>query len=244
MSEWAHLPLREVTRRVEALPEVRPVRILPLLLPMWAAEVVATVRESQPYDVFDRYLARAIDEGGMVDPAELAGFFGVEPAIVSRALRFLAGIGHLGRDDGKLSLTELGRQSLADGRRYQLAKGRRMLLRFDGFAGEPVPYSCVAASSWLRVPELTLPDGTLFRPVPGSASLPAGTVEKLLGRDDLADFTGPVVPVAAEQTGTRPLWLPVYLVECEDEPLAFGKSVDGPDPYLGDLFMVHHPITG
>ncbi|MEV6300210.1 hypothetical protein AB0M02_12470 [Actinoplanes sp. NPDC051861] len=243
MSDGAHLPLREVTRRVEALPDVRPLRILPLLLPMWAAEVVATVRESQPYDVLDRYLARAIDSG-LLDIEELATFFGVEPAIVSRALRFLAGIGHLARDDrGRLTLTGLGRRSLADGRRYQLFQGRRLLLRFDGFTAAPVPYSCSAGSVWLRAPELTLSDGTAFQLVDGGTALPGDAVAALLARDDLADFTGPVEPVEAEQHGTRPLWLPVYLVECEDEPLVFGRALDGPDPYLARL-MVSRPIAG
>jgi hypothetical protein len=106
-----------------------------------------------------------------------------------------------------------------------------------------VPYSCAVASTWLRVPELTLPDGTRCQPVPGSVSLPGGAVDELLGRADIADFTGPVVPVTVEQDGVRPLWLPVYLVECADRPLVFGRSVDGPDPYLADL-MVQRPVTG
>jgi hypothetical protein len=226
------LPLREVARRVDALPGVRPRRIVPLLLPMWAAEVTATVRENHPYDVLDRYLSRAIAEGGLSDTAGLAGFLGVEPALVSRAVRFLAGIGHLRRDGDTVTLTELGRQSVAEGRRYQLAHGRRLLLRFDGFAGAPVPYACVTGSIWLSEPELTLPDGTRFRPVPGAAALPESAVAELLSRPDVADFTGPVVPVAVEQTGIRPDWLPVYLVECEDESLVFGAAMDGPDPYL------------
>ena len=243
MSDGAHLSLREVTRRVGALPDVRPLRILPLLLPMWAAEVVATVRESQPYDVLDRYLTRAVDSG-VFEIDELATFLGVEPAIVSRAMRFLAGIGHLARDgEGRLTLTGLGRRSLADGRRYQLFQGRRLLLRFDAFTAAPVPYSCSVGSVWLRAPELTLSDGTTFRPVDTVTGLPGDAVTTLLAREDLADFTGPVLPVEAEQYGTRALWLPVYLVECEDEPLVFGRAVDGPDPYLARL-MVSRPIAG
>ncbi|MEU4426233.1 hypothetical protein AB0F81_36900 [Actinoplanes sp. NPDC024001] len=236
------LPLREVARRVNALPGVRPKKIIPLLLPMWAAEVTATVRESQPYDVLDRYLCRAIAEAGLVDTAGLAEFLGVEPSLVSRAERFLAGIGHLRRDGDTLALTDLGRQSIADGRRYQLARGRRLVLRFDGFTGAPVPYAGANRFTWLTVPELTQPDGTRFEPVPGAGALPGSAVEGLLSRPDVAEFTGPAVPVTADQVEVRPLWLPAYLVECEDEPLVFGAAVDGPDPYLAGFtpFLTGH----
>jgi hypothetical protein len=235
--------MREVARRVDALPGVRPRRILPLLLPMWAAEVTATVRESQPYDVLDRYLSRAIAEAGLRDVTELAGFLGVEPALVSRAARFLAGIGHLRRDGDAVTLTDLGRRSVADGRRYQLARGRRLVLRFDGFSGAPVPYGCAVRSTWLTVPELTQADGTRFQPVPGAAELPGEAVGELLSRPDVAEFTGPAVPVSVERTATRPVWLPVYLVECEDESLVFGCVTDGPDPYLAGFipFLIGKP---
>lgn len=226
------LPLREVARRVDALPGVRPRRIRPLLLPMWAVEVTATVRESHPYDVLDRYLSRAVAEAGLSDIGGLAGLLGVEPALVGRAARFLAGIGHLRLDGDTVTLTGLGRQSIADGRRYRLVEGRRLLLRFDGFGGAPVPYACATRATWLTAPKLTLADGTRFEPVAGAAALPESAVGELLSRPDIADFTGPAVPVAVEPVGTRPLWLPVHLVECEEEPLVFGPATDGPDPYL------------
>ncbi|MEU8239973.1 hypothetical protein AB0C07_17140 [Actinoplanes missouriensis] len=230
MTEPAHLPLTEIARRVDVLPGVRPRRIVPLLLPMWAVEVTATVRESQSYDVLDRYLSRAVAEGGLTRTAELAEFLGVEPPLVARAVRHLAGIGHLVRDGDKLSLTALGRRSVADGRRYQLSTGRRMVLRFDGFRGEPVPYPTVIHSVWLPEPSLTL-DGTVFRAV-GGRPLPEDAVDRLLARRDAGDFTGPVEPVTATTTRTYPIHLPVYHVECDGDDVVFGKALDGPDPYL------------
>ncbi|GLX99941.1 hypothetical protein [Actinoplanes sp. NBRC 101535] len=235
MTGPAHLPEREVARRADALPGVRPLRIHPLLVPMWAAEVTATVREAHPYEVFDRFLARAVAEAGLRSTPELAEFLGVEPALVARALDFLIGLGHLERDGDRVTLTELGRRSVADGRRYVLAPHRRMVLRFDGLDGAPVPYGHVTRSIWLGDPELTLADGTRFRVMPGAGALPDDAVAALLSRRDVGDFSGPMVPVAAETTVVRPVWLPVYLVECVEEPLVFGRAVDGPDPYLGAL---------
>ncbi|WP_229072917.1 hypothetical protein [Actinoplanes sp. DH11] len=238
MSAQPHLPLREIERRVGALPGVRPSRIVPLLLPVLAVEVTATVREAQTYDVLDRYLTRAVAEAGLDRTGDLAGFLGVDVPLVARAARHLAGIGHLVRDGDKISLTELGRRSVADGRRYRLAPGRRMVLRFDGLRFDPVPYATVAGSVWLATPSLTLPDGTTFSVVPGSAAgpgaLPDGAVTALLSRPDLADFTGPVTPVTAVPVkgGTAVQYLPVYLVECAEDDLVFGRAMDGPDPYL------------
>jgi hypothetical protein len=275
VTEAAHLPMREVIRRVGALPGVRPVRFVPLLLPMWAVDVVATVREAQSYDVFDRYLTRALAEAGLSGVGELAAFFGVEPVLVERTARFLESLGHLRRSPAGLILTDLGRRSIADGRRYRLSAGRRLTLRFDGGAGEPVPYAHATHAVWLPGPALTLPDGTVFtpldppgrtpggppvagpggplagsgssRPLAGSGSSrppadtgsggpPPDAVDRLLARDDVADFTGPAVPVEVEVAGVRPVWLPVYLVACEDEPLVFGWAVDGPDPYLLQVY--------
>ncbi|MDI6101039.1 hypothetical protein QLQ12_20710 [Actinoplanes sp. NEAU-A12] len=236
MTEAAHLPLREVVRRVGALPGVRPRRFVPLLLPMWAVEVVATVREAHAYDVFDRYLTRAVAEAGLSGVGELAVFFGVEPVLVERAARFLEGIGHVRRDAGTITLTALGRRSMADGRRYHLSPGRRLALRFDGGAAEPVPWAHAVHAVWLGEPALTLPDGTVFAPVPARATLAPDAVRHLLSRADVAEFTGPAVPVEIEPSEPRAVWLPVYLVECEDDPLVFGKAVDGPDPYLLQVY--------
>ncbi|MEV0895485.1 hypothetical protein [Actinoplanes sp. NPDC049802] len=239
MTEAAHLPMREVVRRAGALPGVRPRRFVPLLLPMWAVDVVATVREAHPYDVFDRYLSRAVAEAGLTRPAELAAFFGVEPALVIRTARFLERIGHLRRDGDELTLTELGHQSIKDGRRYLLTRGRRITLRFDGRGGEPVPYAHATHAVWLSEPVLELPDGTVFAPVGPARPLPSNAVELLLDRPDVADFTGPAVPVEVAAAEPRPVWLPVYAVECEDGPLVFGWAVDGPDPYLLDVYRRH-----
>ncbi|MFC4071161.1 hypothetical protein [Actinoplanes subglobosus] len=232
MSEAAHLPMREVVRRAGALPGVRPRRFVPLLLPMWAVDVVATVRESHSYDVFDRYLARALAEAGLSGVGDLAGFFGVEPVLVERTARFLEGLGHVRRTPSGLALTDLGRRSVTDGRRYRLSRGRRLTLRFDGGAGEPVPFVHATHAVWLPAPALTLPDGTVFTALTASRRLSPDAVDRLLARADVADFTGLAVPVEVEAPAPRPVWLPVYLVECEDDPLVFGWAVDGPDPYL------------
>ncbi|WP_436529761.1 hypothetical protein [Actinoplanes sp. HUAS TT8] len=221
-----------IVARVAALPDVRPRRIRPLLLPMWQVEVVATVRDGQPYDVLDRFLARALAGTPLRGPERLAAYFGLPVALVRRILAGLAAIGHVGPDG---ALTELGRRSVEDGRRYRDRPGRRMTLWFDGLVLAPVPRTHGTGSIWLAGPELTLGDGTRFAAVPGPGVLPVTAVGDLLERADVADFAGPARPVRAEIAALRAVWLPVYLVECDEEPVLFARAVDGPDPYLSKL---------
>ncbi|BCJ40608.1 hypothetical protein GCM10010168_74040 [Actinoplanes ianthinogenes] len=231
MTAAAHVPHREIVARVTALPDVHPHRIDPVLLPMWQVELLATVREAEPYDVLDRHLARALAEAGLRDPDELAAFFGLSTGLVERVLAGLAAIGHL-RADGQL--TELGRRSAADGRRYRDLPGRRVTVWFDGFRGAPVPRTHGLGSVFLSEPALTLADGTRFEAMPGAAALPESAVDDLLARIDLPDFSGNVL-AKAEVSAVWQMWLPAYVVECDDAPLVFVKAVDGPDPYLSGL---------
>lgn len=233
MSPAPHVPRREIAARVAALPDVRPRRICPLLVPMWQVEVLATVRDAQPYDVLDRFVARALAGTALRGPDELGAYFGIPAGLARRVLAGLAAIGHVGPDG---ALTALGRRSAEDGRRYRDRPGRRMTVWFDGLGGAPVPRTHGAGSIWLTAPELTLGDGTRFEALPGTGALPMTAVAELLERPDVADFAGPFVPVAAEIAELRPVWLPVYLVECDEEPVLFARAVDGPDPYLSKLF--------
>jgi hypothetical protein len=171
MDTPAHVPIRRVLEKVTALPGIEPLRIFPLLLPMWAVHIRSVVKETQPYEIFDRYLSRAIGRAGLRDVPSLAAFFAVEPALVERALRFLDALGHLHRDGGVLSLTPIGMASVADGQRY-VFKEDRQVLYFDGFTGTPLPKSHYEGAVWLDEPHLTLSGGTRFQPVAGSGTLP------------------------------------------------------------------------
>jgi hypothetical protein len=214
------------------LPDVRPLRLFPLLLPVWGAEIRATIREAQSYELFDRYLSRAIAEAGVTGPSELADFFGVEPALVERGLRYLDTIGHLARAGDTLRMTDLGYRSVADGCRY-VVKEDRQILYFDGFAGRPMTRGHYSGTVWLDEPRLTLKGGTRFHPVAGAPWFRTDAVGELMARPDRAQFNIPdgLEQATAERVGRA--WLPAYVVECVDRLLVFVKAIDGPDPYLG-----------
>ena len=96
-----------------------PTRLCRVLLPTWRAEVAATIYDSEPYDLIDRYLEAAIARGGLGSAEEIAEFYGLDLAVTGSAVRFLESIRHLTLDGGgRLALTDIGLQSVRDGRRY------------------------------------------------------------------------------------------------------------------------------
>ena len=77
-----------------------PTRLCRMLLPVWRADVQATIFDSEPYDLIDRFLEAAIAKGGLRTEEEIAEFYGLDQAVVSSASRFLESIRHLSRGRG------------------------------------------------------------------------------------------------------------------------------------------------
>jgi hypothetical protein len=115
-----------------------PTGIHTVLLPVWCAEVRATVTEGQPYELIDRFIERGVADGGLGSAEELASFLALDPALVRQALAFLTAIDHVTEQDGRIALTELGRRSVRDGTRYTVTRDDRRRLYFDGFQSRPL----------------------------------------------------------------------------------------------------------
>jgi hypothetical protein len=116
-----------------------PTRLCRLLLPVWRADVRATIYDSEPYDLIDRYLEAAIARGGLGSVGELSEFYGLDATVMDSAARFLESIGHLSRDHGgRLALSDIGLQSVREGKRYTRALEDRRHLYFDGFTCQPL----------------------------------------------------------------------------------------------------------
>ncbi|GAA0744849.1 hypothetical protein Drose_01670 [Dactylosporangium roseum] len=245
----AHWPATRIVERVATDPAARPIRLLALLLPVWAVEIEATVTEAQPYEVFDRYLSRAISEAELRNVSTLADFFGMEPALVERGVRYLATIGHVQRSGDALSLTSLGARSVTEGLRYVLKEDRQWLY-FDGFTGKPLPRSHYSGTVWLDADELKLADGTIFHLINGPAPFRSQAVDELARRADREDFNLPAGLTAAKPREVHKQWLPAYVMECESTVLVFVKAIDGPDeylarvlaPYLRDILAGELPV--
>jgi hypothetical protein len=116
-----------------------PTRLCRVLLPTWRVDVQATLYDSEPYELIDRYLEKAIAHGALGSEQEIADFYGLDAAVTGSAARFLASIGHLIRDgSGKIGLSPIGLRSVHEDRRYiQILEDRRHLY-FDGFICRPL----------------------------------------------------------------------------------------------------------
>jgi hypothetical protein len=119
--------------------DLAPTRLCRVLLPVWRADVQATIYDSEPYDLIDEYLEKAIAQGQLGSVAEIADFYGLDVAVVGNAARFLESIGHLSRaDGGRLTLSPLGLRSVQAERRYTQKLADRRHLYFDGFTCRPL----------------------------------------------------------------------------------------------------------
>lgn len=143
--------------------DLAPTRLCRVLLPVWRADVRATIYDSEPYDLIDEYLEKAIVQGQLGSVAEIAEFYGVDGAVVGNAARFLESIGHLSRadgsraDGGRLTLSSLGLRSVREERRYTQKLEDRRHLYFDGFTCCPLarPFYDDRVVTFLEGPALT-----------------------------------------------------------------------------------------
>lgn len=90
MTARAIYPARRAVEHAVTVPGVRPVRLFPILWPLWQVEITANVYDEQAYEIIDRFLVRALVEGGVDRREELIGFFGLQPSLVDRCLALIS----------------------------------------------------------------------------------------------------------------------------------------------------------
>ncbi|MFC4529324.1 hypothetical protein [Sphaerisporangium dianthi] len=232
------------------VPGVRPLRLFPVLWPLWQVEISANIYEEQAYEVIDRFLVRAVVEGGVDSPDELARFFGLQPALVDRCLAFLGVIGHLTVDDGHVRLTELGFQSLRAGVRLTPKESRQKVL-IERFTGRPLPRRYHHGSLHVlpepRIPDHMLADRSRFLSLFAATAFQPQIVDTLAARPDRTEYNLPnrlrdITTVAAQDA-----YLPAYLIETEKRSLlAYTAVGDERDIFLeeicGDVPSIHAKI--
>jgi hypothetical protein len=198
-----------------------PVRLCRILLPVWQAEVRATIYDSEPYNLIDRYVDAAVGRCGLGTAAELAGFLGLDEVLMDRAIRFLTAIGHLERDPatGRLVLSDLGQMSLREGKRYRRELEDRRKLYFDGFTSRPLTrpyYDTTFLDKAAVLAELAARGGgPAFTPVnPFSVPELAPTALSWLAElEDRDRYNLPTAVISPTQTGpAMPVHLPAYVV--------------------------------
>ncbi len=213
---WVIYPARRAVEHAVTVPGVRPLRLFPVLWPLWQVETSAYVNDEQAYEVIDHFLVRAVEEGGIGSAAELERFFALPPALVQRCLEFLTMIGHVRLDGDRVQLTDLGTGSLRAGIRYVPKESRQTLL-FERYTGRPLtrPYYDGGVAV-LPTPETTddqTTDRSRFLRLFAFTPFHHGTVDALAARPDRAEYNVPGQLGGMRVLSWREGFLPAYLVE-------------------------------
>jgi hypothetical protein len=241
-------PARRAVEHAAALPDVRPLRLFPVLWPLWRVETAASVYAELDYDVIDRFLVRAVAEAGFADVASLSSFFGIPVALVRRCLAFLSAIGHVHRDDdGTVCLTELGLRSARAGIRYE-PKESRQDIYIDRFSERPLPRryyeGSVPVFATCKVPRDALYDRSRFIPLFAWTSFREEIVSGLAVRSDRAEFNLPAQLRDLRVMQHGEAFLPAYLIETADSGLfVYTARAAERDPFFEDACR-HIPAIG
>jgi hypothetical protein len=218
-----------------------PTRIFTVLLPVWRVEIQATVIDAEDYAVIDRYLARAIAEGGLDTIPDLARFLALDEVIVDRALRFLIAIEHVHITNGRFALTSLGVNSVRDQKSYRRAQHDRRKLYFDAFGSRPLtrPYYDSRVVTFIERHEAS----TALDAVGGRGFMLANT--PAFRREALAElaltperdaFNLPVRIDNPRSVAEEYVYLPLYLVRAaQNQYLTYSQISDESDPHLTSI---------
>ncbi len=222
-----------------------PTRIFSLMLPVWQVEVKATVTEGRPYELIERFLERGIAEGGLGTVPELAAFFALDEALVDRAMRFLAAIGHVSARDGRLWLTDLGVRSHRDQRCYTVEREDRRKLYFEAFSSQPLsrPYydtNVVTLLSLAEAKEAKTGNAYAFPMLVAVDGFRHEALAELAGLADRDHYNLPDRIDRPESLRETIVHLPLFVVRARDlrgrvRHLAYSQAGDSADPELSEL---------
>lgn len=242
-------PARRAVEHAVIITGIRPLRLFPVLWPLWQVETTANVHEEQAYEVLDHFLARAVLHAGLFRVDDLARFFGVPVALVQRCLAFLSTIGHAQVEAGVVRLTDLGRHSAQTGVRY-VAKESRQDVLVERFTAQPLPRRYYEGSAPVfptpEVPEDRQSDRSRFTPLFAPTPFRTEIVEQLTQRTDRAALNLPPQLRNLRVIQERNAFLPAYLIETADSGLlvytavaaerdAFFESVARQVPAIGHM---------
>ncbi|MEV8516277.1 hypothetical protein [Dactylosporangium sp. NPDC051484] len=232
------------------LPTVQPLRLFPVFWPLWRVEVSASVYDEPAYEIVDRFLVRAIHEGAMSRPEELASFLGIQVSLVQRCLAFLTRIGHVRFSGDRAELTPLGLEALRVGVRLEPKEVRQDLL-FEQFTHRPLPRGhydgSVAILPTPEVPEDRLADRSRFTGLFAPTWFIPESVARLARRPDRTEFNVPRLLRNIAVESHQDAFLPVYLVETVDSGvIVYSSAAPRRDAFLegvcADVPAIHDLI--
>jgi hypothetical protein len=193
-----------------------PVRLFRVLYPLWRVRVEGRQRQKTEWDELEWFIERGIHEGGLRSSTALSEFFGLETDFVAMLLTRAREAGHLSGDEGVLSLTTAGLDSLRERVRYEERKLDN-LLYFEALGNLPLTLEHDKVPILEQLP----PVGE----TPFQAFYHFDQTWNTDALERLRENPEPGLPRLPEDIGKteldspQPVYLPVYFVEArEDKP--------------------------
>ncbi|NOK59977.1 MAG: hypothetical protein GFH27_549291n169 [Chloroflexi bacterium AL-W] len=127
-----------VLRAITDNSSIIPHRVWTVLYPIYRVQVQTYERHADTFEDLELFIERAIGHTALHSVAELQAFFQLTSEQIEQVLNTLQASTHIEYHKDRVVLTELGWESLRDGRRYEERVGKQVLL-FDGFTCRPLP---------------------------------------------------------------------------------------------------------
>lgn len=232
-------PARRAVEHATTIPGLVPVRLFPVLWPLWSADTTAIVCDEQEYDLIDRFLMRAVVDAQLTRLDDLVAFLGLPELVARRCITYLATIQHVRFDGAYVSVTDLGVASVRAGVRYEWKQSRQKLL-VERYTSAPLPRSHygggISILSEATVDRERVTDGSRFTALFSLSQFQNSAVEHLEHRQDRPEFNLPRQLRDLRVVGNQQVWLPAYLVETESHGLlAYTAAAPERDTFLEQI---------
>ena len=188
-----------------------PVRLFRVLYPLWRVRVEGRQRVATDFDELEWFIERGLHEAGLHSVAELCSFLGLEAAFVERLVGLARKIGHIAGEDGSLSLTPLGLDSVRERVRYEDRKLNTELY-FDALGNMPL------TPEHYKIPILeSLPEKTPFQAFYQFDHVwSMDALEQMPKSPDRHLLNLPEAVSSAQLVSQEPVYMPVYFVEARE----------------------------
>jgi hypothetical protein len=185
-----------------------PLRLFTVMFPLHQISVRGQERRADDYEELEWFVIQAVGYAQVESVRALKDFYGLDETLIRQTVEVLKSIGHLTESDaGRLTLTQLGRESLTDGRLYEVYESRQVLY-FDAFTCHPLPRTHYG-QHFFQPGDLTDEDRALY----SFEHWRSDALRALARRPDRADYNVPDEVFDLAQLDSGSAYLPMHIIE-------------------------------
>ncbi len=200
---YSHHKVLDNVLNMEAVPQ----RLFRIFYPIWRVHVEGRQRIPQDFEELEWFIERGLHEAQLGSIEELCQYFGLKQRFVEKLVHFLQGINHIKNEQGQLTLTELGQESVRQRVRI-LEQDTSAMLYFDGFGSKPLSRDHYQIPFYGNLPEISP-----FRAIHNfGRQWDKKELDDLLNQSDRAQFGIWDEVTHLEAIGYDLVYLPVYIV--------------------------------